>query len=159
MDAETKRIARLRLWLAEFDGKIANFCRAYNLPRTRASYLSQILSGNRPLGERAARKLEDECRRPSGWLDMGASEPQQLRYDVARVAQLPTADRELIEGFIEFVLQRSERRTVQSTSASINLVDEFVPPKQQIEAIRKADSRSRNKVDNGKRTPRKRNAA
>lgn len=155
MDVETKRIARLRLWLAEFDGKIANFCRAYNLPRTRASYLSQILSGNRPLGERAARKLEHECRRPTGWLDMGASETQELHYDVARVAQLPDADRELIEGFIEFVLQRSERRTAKS----INLADEYVPPEQQIEAIRQADSRPRNKVDHGKRTHRKRNAA
>lgn len=159
MDADTKRIARLRLWLAEFDGKIANFCRAYNLPRTRASYLSQILSGNRPLGERAARKLEDECRRPTGWLDMGTEAPQQLSYDVARVAQLPRADKELIEGFIEFVLQRSERRIVHSTSAPIDLTHDFAPSEQQIEAIRRADSKPRHKVDHGKRTPRKRNAA
>lgn len=162
MDANEHRVARLRTWLEEFDGKISNFCNHYGLPRTRASHLSQILSGNRPLGERAARKLEDECRRPSGWLDIGVGAPTELSYDVARVAQLPEPDRELIEGFIDFVLHRSERRIVKTADLPINLNDEFVPSKQQIDAIREADSRPpQTKVEHGTSAqgPAKRNAA
>lgn len=162
MNTDTHRVERLKLWLDEFDGKIAAFCRHYGLSRTRASYLSQILSGNRPLGERAARKLEAECNRPSGWLDIGDGEQQKLKYDVARFGQLPQEDKELIEGFIEFVLQRWERRAVSSTRAApLNMSDEFVPPVQQIEAMKVANSKPRRKADHGKKatTNRNRNAA
>lgn len=160
MNTETHRVERLKLWLDEFEGKISAFCRHYGLSRTRASYLSQILSGNRPLGERAARKLEAECNRPTGWLDMGETEPQKLKYDAARFSQLPQADKELVEGFIEFVLQRWERRAVHSTKAApMSMTDEFVPPLQQIEAMQMANNKPRRKADHGQKTPRKRHAA
>lgn len=150
------------MWLDEFDGKISAFCKHYGLSRTRASYLSQLLSGVRPLGERAARKLELECNRPSGWLDMGAKTPQVLNYDVARFAQLPQTEKELIEGFIEFVLARHDRATAQSVKvAPMNLSENFTPPEQQMEAIRAASRKpqSRNNRDHAEETTRrKRNA-
>lgn len=160
MTTETQRAERLKQWLDEFDGKIANFCRQYNLTRARASYLSQVLSGSRKLGERAARKLEAECNRPAGWLDMGIDPVQNLRYDAARVAQLPQGDRELVEGFIEFVLQRWERRSVQQVSAApMTMTDEFTPPAQQIEAIQEANRKPRKKTDIGQNANRKRKTA
>ncbi|WP_313453258.1 hypothetical protein [Stutzerimonas nitrititolerans] len=160
MNTDTHRVERLKLWLDEFDGKIAAFCRHYGLSRTRASYLSQLLSGNRPLGERAARKLEAECNRPNGWLDMSNSEPQKLKYDAARFGQLPQADRELVEGFIEFVLQRWERRAVSSTKAApLSMSEDYVPPAQQIEAMQMANRKPRKNAEHGKKTSRNRNAA
>jgi hypothetical protein len=107
---EDNRIKRLRQWIGEYNGSIADFCRAYSLPPSKASYLSQVLGGHRPLGERAARTLEAECGRPSKWLDIDDSETKGLRYDVHRCNQLGKDDRDLIEGFIEFVLKRSEKR-------------------------------------------------
>lgn len=162
MSSDQHRVERLRLWLSEFDGKISSFCRMYGLPRTRASYLSQILSGNRGLGERAARKLEAECNRPNGWLDLGAAEPQQIRYDAARVSQLPAGDRELISGFIEFVLQRAELRKLNSTKgAPMNIDEEFTPHPEQVAAIKKADRKPRQPVNHGtaSNTKKQRNAA
>lgn len=159
MNKDTHRVERLKVWLDEFEGKISAFCRHYGLSRTRASYLSQILSGNRPLGEKAARKLEAECNRPAGWLDMGSAAPQKLKYDEARFSQLPQSDKELVEGFIEFVLQRRERSAVQSTkTAPMSMTEEFVPPIQQIEAMRVADRKPR-KPENVDKTTRKRNSA
>lgn len=159
MNKETHRVERLKVWLDEFEGKISVFCRHYGLSRTRASYLSQILSGNRPLGEKAARKLESECNRPVGWLDLGSAEPQHLRYDVARFSQLPQSDKELVEGFIEFVLQRRERSAVQSAkTAPMSMTEEFVPPLQQIEAMQVADRKPR-KLNHADKTARKHNAA
>lgn len=103
------RTKRLRQWLGEFDGSIAEFVRNYGLDKSKASYISQILGGHRPLGERAARKLEEDCGRPAGWLDVDDEEAVDLRYDKHRFNQLGTDDRGLIEDFIDFVLKRSER--------------------------------------------------
>lgn len=162
LTTETQRIERLKTWLDEFDGKISAFCKHYGLSRTRASYLSQLLSGVRPLGERAARKLEQECNRPSGWLDMGAQKPQALNYDVARFAQLSQTDKELIEGFIEFVLARHDRATAQSVKfPPMDLTENFSPPEQQMEAIRAVarKPKSRNTQGHAEESRRKRNAA
>lgn len=105
---DTVRVDNLKNWLDNFEGKVASFCRYYQLPRSRASFLSQVLSGHRTLGEKAARKLEAETGRPSGWLDTVTPKEQPLRYDVERVRELSTSNRKLIEDFIEFVLNRSE---------------------------------------------------
>ncbi len=158
MTTDTQRIERLKLWLDEFDGKISAFCRHYGLSRARASYLSQLVSGNRTLGERAARKLEAECQRPIGWLDMEQPAPEALRYDMARVSQLPQADKELIEGFIEFVLQRCEKRVVTAAKSDpLSLTEDYVPPTQQIEAMKSVNRKPR-KADHAK-NDRKRHAA
>lgn len=139
---EKHRVARLQLWLNEFDGKISLFCRNYGLPRTRSSYLSQIMSGNRSIGERAARKLEQECGRPQGWLDLETPQLQVLKYDTARVSQLPEPERHLIEGFIEFVLQRSEASAVQNIKrAPLSMTREFTPQPEQVMAITRSAKR------------------
>lgn len=154
------RVDRLRLWLSEFDGRISAFCRAYGLPRTRASYLSQILSGNRPMGERAARKLEEECGRPNGWLDMDAPVLQNLKYDVARVSQLSDAERGLIEGFIEFVLHRSEAGNLQNIKrAPLNMTHDFTPHPEQKAAMKKAAEKPRKVQENEPKGRSKRKAA
>ncbi|HEX8590668.1 hypothetical protein [Pseudomonas sp.] len=111
------RTKRLRQWLGEFDGSIAEFVRAYGLDKSKASYISQILGGHRPLGERAARKLEVDCGRPHGWLDVEDDDAVDLRYDKQRFNQLNTDDRGLIEEFIDFVLKRSERSEGSTTPA------------------------------------------
>lgn len=150
MTTETHRIERLKLWLDEFDGKISAFCRHYGLSRTRASYLSQLMSGVRPLGERAARKLEKECNRPPGWLDIDTKAQVALRYDEARFAQLSQADKELIEGFIEFVLARQDKAVVLSTKvAPMVLIEQFTPPEQQAEAIRAVARKPKSKPIQG----------
>jgi hypothetical protein len=105
---DTVRVDNLKNWLDNFEGKVASFCRYYQLPRSRASFLSQVLSGHRTLGEKAARKLEAETGRPVGWLDREQPKEQPLRYDVERVRELSKSNRKLIEDFIEFVLSRSE---------------------------------------------------
>ena len=59
-------------------------------------------------------------------------------------------------------VQRWERRAVSSTRAApLNMSDEFVPPVQQIEAMKVANSKPRRKADHGKKatTNRNRNAA
>lgn len=113
MDSNEVRRMRLKNWIdTEFDGRVAALCRYYGLPSASASYLSQLLSGYRSFGERAARKLEAQCRRPSGWLDISpspAEEVEVLRFDRQRCAKLRIEDRELIEAFITLVLDRSDR--------------------------------------------------
>lgn len=47
-------------------GHIAGFARRYGLD---ATYLSQLLSGHRSLGEKAARTIEDKCGLPERWFD------------------------------------------------------------------------------------------
>lgn len=103
------RTKRLRQWLGEFDGSIADFVRHYGMDKSKASYISQIMNGHRTLGERAARKLEADCGRPAGWLDVEDDQAVDLRYDKHRFNQLNTNDQGLIEDFIDFVLKRSER--------------------------------------------------
>lgn len=97
------RVKRLKLWLSEFDDSPATFARHYGLPHSMASYLSQLLNGHRPFGERAARNLEDSTGRPRGWLDADIRPEAQrspLRFDVGLVARLPASERHLIEQFI-----------------------------------------------------------
>lgn len=110
---EENRLKRLQEWIDEIDGKVATFVRHYQLPQTRASYLSQLLGGSRSFGERAARKLEAECGRTSGWLDVlpATDMPVEIiRYDRKRCSQLPPEDKQLIETFISVLLDRNDRR-------------------------------------------------
>lgn len=117
MSSDAHRLERLKQWLGEHEGQVSRFCQHYRLDRNRYSFINQVLNGHRNLGEKAARKLEEQCGRPSGWLDEGGEKPTGLRYDQARVSQLADGDRVLIEDFIEFVLKRSEKRTMSGESA------------------------------------------
>lgn len=114
MDNSEHRLARLNEWLSEFDGRVAGFCRHYRLPYSKASFLSQVLSGHRALGEKAARRLESECGRPAGWLDLRSESPIPIRIDMPRVASLPDSDKKLIEDFVEFVMRRRETQRSES---------------------------------------------
>lgn len=119
MDATDIRRQRLKQWIQdEFDGRVASLCRYYSLPPSMASYLSQLLSGHRVFGERAARSLEEKCRRPVGWLDIDpkAEEVEVLRFDKQRCAKLKPEDRELIESFIALVLERNDRLSAKRLS-------------------------------------------
>lgn len=132
MEASDIRRERLRNWIAEqFDGRIASLCRYYDLPPSMASYISQLLSGTRSFGERAARNLERKCRRPVGWLDAADEDHGQglpINYDLKRCARLPVEDRELIEAFIGFVLQRHESRMLRARNkVSSSGADAAVP--------------------------------
>lgn len=55
----------------EYDGSIRKLVAVLGTEekRSRASFISQILSGNRQLGERAARSIEVEAEKPANWLD------------------------------------------------------------------------------------------
>jgi hypothetical protein len=166
MTSDTRR-ARLRQWIdAQFDGKVANFVRHYSLAPSMASYLSQLLSGHRSFGERAARKIEGLCGRPSGWLDVtDSSEPDTrnaLRYDSARCKALANDERELIEDFIALVLKRSESRRNAVTNRTPLLVEGAVvsPSAAVRENLRRAAGRPpRGKTltgENDKQRPRQR---
>mgnify|MGYP006189386543 CR=1 FL=1 len=117
MDANEIRRMRLKQWVdTEFDGRVAALCRYYGLPDSAPSYLSQLLGGHRVFGERAARKLEKQCARPTGWLDVDPeqeSNVEVLRFDRQRCAKLSTEDRELIETFITLILDRKDRTSVK----------------------------------------------
>lgn len=67
-----RRRQALKAWIdVDFRGAIVDFCRHHfgEKWRSQASYVSQILNGHRPLGERAARNLEHQCGKPPGFLD------------------------------------------------------------------------------------------
>ena len=64
---ETQRVTRLRKIVEEMGGQKA-FWDKYNLPG-ESNFLSQVLNCTRPLGEKAARKIEKNCGWPAGFLD------------------------------------------------------------------------------------------
>lgn len=137
MEINEVRRNRLRMWVEkEFDGRVAALCKYYGLPDSSPSYLSQLLSGNRVFGERSARKLENQCGRPAGWLDVDPSKVEDvevLKFDRQRCAKLRTDDRELIEAFINLVLDRSDR----SSSKRFNEVTTSTASEQVKQASRK----------------------
>lgn len=66
------RIRELRLRrLADFIGQnesVAALARKY--PKVDPSYISQLLSGERGFGDRAARNMEERCGLPEGYFDI-----------------------------------------------------------------------------------------
>lgn len=120
MGTPQSRLIRLNAWIdAQFAGNVAAFCRYYGLGRSMASFIYQLTSGNRVFGEKAARKLEQDCGRPSGWLDLPLedTDSQPIKYDAAMCARLPAADRRLIEDFINLILVRNESKNRQEHAA------------------------------------------
>lgn len=76
-----KRVGNLRKWIDEtYFGNVALFCREQNLTKSRASYISQLLSGHRSMGENAARALEADCGKHVGFLD-GAAKPRPRKTE------------------------------------------------------------------------------
>lgn len=122
MEASKVRKQRLKQWIdEEFEGRVASFCRYYALPESNASYLSQLLSGHRSFGERAARKLEKACRRPAGWLDVSpvaAEEVPPIRFDKHMIAKLSVEERTLIEDFISLIVKRNEQSSPSKSRVS-----------------------------------------
>lgn len=88
-----QRIERLRKLIdLEYDGIITNLIPATTSKekRSRSSYISQIQSGHRPFTEIAARRIEVDCNKPTGWLD-GSSDGALTKKEEAskkRVARL-----------------------------------------------------------------------
>lgn len=77
------RLDRLRKLIdLEFDGKLSELVAfsAMERPRSMSSFLSQLLSSNRPLGEQASRKIEVACGKPAGWLD-GCADPVMTKRE------------------------------------------------------------------------------
>lgn len=122
MEITSVRRARLKEWVdGEFAGRISDMCSYYMLPPSYQSYINQMLSGHRNIGERAARALETRCGRPQGWLDTVPTQeaPRALSFDETLVAKLPREDVELIEEFIGLIITRNERRTVQKRAKTV----------------------------------------
>lgn len=123
---ETRK-KRLRRWIDDdFEGRVVAFVRYFELSPSMASYISQLFSGIRQFGEKAARQLEAKTRKPSGWLDWpegevrkyeAATDPQLLKYDRAAVAKLPEEERAKISAFIAFTVKTWESREGASKRA------------------------------------------
>lgn len=64
-DIRDQRVRNLRVLISRFR-TAAEFARTYGLDPT---YISQLLTGYRPIGEVAARKIELACGLPTGSLD------------------------------------------------------------------------------------------
>lgn len=115
-----QRKARLKSWIeADFQGNVAAFCRYYNQNKSMASYISQLFSGGRNFGEKAARKLESDTGRPEGWLDWPDGEAKKVevflktpsfRYDHDAVAALPQRALEEITRFIAFTVEQHKAK-------------------------------------------------
>ena len=121
MEVSEVRKQRLKEWVAsEFDGRISSMCSYYRLPPTYHSYINQMISGHRKIGERAARALEKRCHRPEGWLDqpLVQPEPRSITFDKKLVAKLPEEDVQLIETFIDMMVARNENRVLGRKNVS-----------------------------------------
>lgn len=66
LDTTTNRRANLRLLIAQWDGPTPL---AKKLGLSGPSYLSQLVSGHRPITEKTARQFEESLDLPLGWLD------------------------------------------------------------------------------------------
>jgi hypothetical protein len=118
MDAISEaRKKRLKEWIRnDFEGNVAAFVRNFGLPASTASYISQLFSGGRSFGEKAARQLEEQSGMPVGWFDEGIVsakatqrvDPPLFTFDRDRAAKLPLEQRELVSAFIEFLVNRNE---------------------------------------------------
>ena len=81
---KSSRIERLRE-LVEASGGPTGFVRTYNRKDgdkpLNESYVSQILNGHRPFGEKSARNMEKRAGLPPGYFDqeIEAPKPEELR--------------------------------------------------------------------------------
>lgn len=97
MDLQDRRRASLRLLIKQWGGPTTL---AKKLQHKGPSYLSQLVSGNRPITEKTARGVEDKLGLPGGWMDQDPTERtgQQPRLDTALLSRvLPLVDETLRE--------------------------------------------------------------
>lgn len=94
-NVDAVRVENLRLLLMQWNGPAML---ARKLQHSGPSYLSQIMSGNRPFTEKTARKIEAKLDLPVGWLDR----PHEAKSDIntelfteALVAVMAATDRAL----------------------------------------------------------------
>lgn len=108
--ADTRR-RRLRLLIAQYgtQKKLAEICGFES-----DNYLSQLLTPNKPFGEKVARKIEAAARKPDKWLDMpedaDLSPPTSWPFGFDRTLwdRLPPAkQRELENTFQQLILGAS----------------------------------------------------
>jgi hypothetical protein len=71
-DVHDRRKRNLKLLVQQWDGP-TNL--AKKLGYAGPSYVSQMVSGNRPITEKAARQIEDKASLPTGWLDQDNRPP------------------------------------------------------------------------------------
>lgn len=106
------RLDRLRKLIdLEFDGKLADLIAASKIdrPRSMSSFLSQLMSGNRPLGEQASRKIEVACGKPAGWLD-GIDDSNMLRLETdasERVKRFKRRLKQYYDGKLEVLSEKA----------------------------------------------------
>lgn len=144
MDAAEARKGKVRDWInQQFDGNVSAFVRYYGMKPSMASYLSQILSGHRKLGERAARKLEIRCEKPERWLDVPANvtspEIPIFHFDREACQRLPQHAKEQIEAYIAFTVARYRRENVTPV---LNLKSVASPSPHVKDSLKKAASKS-----------------
>ena len=153
------RKSKLRNWIRnDFEGSVAAFVRNFGLPNSTASYISQLFSGNRNFGEKAARQLESQTGMPVGWFDEEVAkivppgiEPPLFRYDRSRAAKLPASERELVSAFIEFLVQRNEGLLTMPVSETLNLNRVTSLPQDQKNRIREGARSSKSRTYEGAR--------
>lgn len=87
MDINKHRIEALKILIGS--SKTKDFADHYDLD---ASYLSQMLNGHRPMGEKAARNLEAKIGLPPGYLTAPISEYVKGAYTVAETSLEPGPD-------------------------------------------------------------------
>ena len=75
MDINALRVKNLRA-LVDACGGLTELARRLHL--SGPSYLSQMLGGHRPIGEKAARKMELQMDLPAGWLDTAHDAPREV---------------------------------------------------------------------------------
>lgn len=84
----------------EYEGKLADLIGTTDIKnkRSMSSFVSQLLSGNRPLGEQAARKIEVACGKPAGWLD-GIDDPVMTSLEMAASERVKRFKKVLKKGY------------------------------------------------------------
>lgn len=105
MDMFKIRKANLAALIGEKYGAAADFARKHDLDPT---YISQLMTGHRNMGEKAARKIERHAELPVGFLDQFAALGEQeaiaaIKDALYRAAWLTDENRKQILGLIQAI--------------------------------------------------------
>jgi hypothetical protein len=92
-------------------GGAAKFMALYKLPG-ETNYVSQIITGHRPLGERAARNWERKCGWPSGYLDWSDEAGNDEIFQMIRA--MPPDVRASIEKHIRTLFEAIKENSAKS---------------------------------------------
>lgn len=105
MDMFKIRKANLAGLIGDKYGAAADFARKYGLDPT---YISQLMTGYRNMGEKAARKMEKQCDLPDGFLDQVSVLGEQeaitaIKQALFRAPWLTDENRRQILGLIQAI--------------------------------------------------------